>query len=277
MGNRKTKIFFVLFLAVLLFQPAWAKKGKFEFGLHYGRWSVNIVGGIIEDALGETFEESLKESFLDEIRADHPELQEYSYSQEINFKSGGPHMGAELRWYPGGKKGSFSLGLAVEKTTLLLGLNDTTATLQLQDENTMDISTFSGTVKKMELEFKPLSFHLNFRWDIKPSWRVRPFITFGFGVAMGSDFEKATISFDYEGVLNIPGEGPETYSDSDSKTLLEIKEEADDPDEVFIPPVFPFIQLNLGIKGELVSGLYLLADAGIFDGFIFRGGLSYRF
>ncbi|MBN1274568.1 MAG: hypothetical protein JXB26_20085 [Candidatus Aminicenantes bacterium] len=277
MGNRRLKFFLVLFLAVLLFQPAWAKKGKFEFGFHYGRWSVNIVKGIIEDTIGETFEDSLRDTILDEIQEDHPELQESVYDQEINFYSGGPHMGAELRWYPGGEKGSFSLGLAVEKTTLRLGLRDTTVDMELINETTMEISTFEGTVNSMEMEFKPLSFHLTFRWDIKPSWRIRPYITFGLGVAMISYFENATVGYDFEGTLQIPGEDLESYSDQDSKTVLELKEEADDPDEFYIPPVFPFVQLNIGIKGQLAGGLYILADAGIFDGFLFKGGLSYRF
>jgi len=35
--------------------------------------------------------------------------------------------------------------------------------------------------------------------------------------------------------------------------------------------------MNLGIRGEIVDNVYLLGEVAIYDGFIIRGGLAYRF
>jgi hypothetical protein len=41
-------------------------------------------------------------------------------------------------------------------------------------------------------------------------------------------------------------------------------------------PIIPIIQLNLGIKGEIIKGFYILIDFGIWNGFLLRGGIAFR-
>ncbi len=113
----KRKLFLTISFALfclLSFPSIASAQGHFEFNFHYGRWSINLLRPIIEDMLNDALENHLKKNFLEDIQADHPELVEKAYSQNVRFDSSGENYGFELRWYPGGENGSFSLGLAVE-------------------------------------------------------------------------------------------------------------------------------------------------------------------
>lgn len=252
-------------------------QGKFELNFHYGAWTLDVIRGAIEDTISESMEEGFKEAFLEEIQAEHPDFVESMYRHDINFDSSGNNFGFELRWYPKGYEGSFSLGLVVEKLTMRIGFPEVSARLELEDQVTHETASFSGTVQDAEFEMKPLAFLLNFRWDIKPSWRVRPFLTLGFGMAGGGALEEATVGYSFSGDLVIPGEPPESYQESDTKTIKEIKDEAENPEDVWLPSVIPFFQLNLGLKVVLTDNFHALVEFGVLDGFVFRGGISARF
>ena len=269
---KMAKIFPAFLLVFVFFPPNLSAQGHFEFGFHYGSWSIDILRSVIEEGISDALETDLKDQILEDIQVDNPELQERSYSQDVSFDSSGDNFGFEIRWYPGGHNGSFSLGLSVEKTTMEVSLPEISSSLELTDD-----TTFQGTGSGKFL-IKPLSFHLSFRWDIKPSWKVRPYITFGFGAATGTALEEAEVSYSYEGDLSIPGEAPKHYEDEESKSLKELKDELEEEgEEFFLPSFFPFIQLNLGIKGKLTKNLHILVDAGIWDGFLIRGGIAFRF
>ncbi len=251
-------------------------QGHFEFNLHYGRWSMNLLRPIIEDMLNEALEEHLKKNFLEDIQADHPELVEKAYSQQVRFDSSGANYGLELRWYPGGENGSFSLGLAVEKTSMKVGLPEVSAAYELEETLSHQKADFAGRASG-EFLIKPLSFHLSFRWDIIPSSPVHPFLTFGVGASGGSALEQSTLSYSYEGTLRVTGKPEEGYSGGETKTLQELKSEREAEGEDFpLPGFFPFIQLDIGLKARLTRNLHLLVAAGIWDGFLLRGGLSLR-
>lgn len=261
---------FHLFLSPLLAQ------GHFEFNLHYGRWSMNLLRPRIEDALNEALEDHLKKNFLEDIQADHPELVEKAYSQEVRFDSSGANYGFELRWYPGGEKGSFSLGLAIEKTTMKVGLPEVSAAYTLEEMLSHQKADFTGRASG-EFLIKPLSFHLSFRWDIIPSSPVHPFLTFGVGASGASALEQSTLSYTYNGTLLITGKPEEGYSGGETKTLQELKNEREAEGEDFpLPGFFPFVQLDFGLKAKLSGNLHLLVAVGIWDGFLVRGGLSLR-
>jgi hypothetical protein len=124
---------------------------------------------------------------------------------------------------------------------------------------------------------KPLSFHLSFRWDIVASSPFHPYITFGFGAATGTALKNGEFTYSYTGDLYIEGV-TEPYSGGDTKTLDELREELEEEEDgFFLPSFIPFIQLNLGLKGEVTENIHLLVDAGIFNGFMLRGGLAFRF
>ena len=264
------KVIFIISFIFLLVSSVSAQ-GKIEFGFHYSGWSMNVLRGLIEGMLEDGLESALKDDFLSDIQGDYPYLEEESYEQNVSFDSSGDNYGFELRWYPGGHDGSFSLGLSVEKTTMRVALTDISAQMDLNPD------AFFEAGGSAEFLIKPLSFHLSFRWDLFPSSRIRPYFTFGFGAATAAALENAELSYSYSGELNIQNQIHESYSESETKTLGEIAEEIEDDDEEFtLPGFFPFIQLNLGLKGEITRNVYLLFDAGIWDGFMLRGGLAVR-
>jgi hypothetical protein len=264
------KVIFI-FSFVFLLVSSVSAQGKIEFGFHYSSWSMNVLRGLIEGVLEDGLESALKDDFLSDIQDDYPYLEEGSYAQDVSFDSSGNNFGFELRWYPGGHDGSFSLGLSVEKTTMRVALTEVSAQMDLYPD------AFFEAGGSAEFLIKPLSFHLSFRWDLFPSSRIRPYFTFGFGAATGTALENAELSYSYSGELDIQNQIGESYSESETKTLGEIIDEIEDDEEEFtLPGFFPFIQLNLGLKGEITRNVYLLFDAGIWDGIMLRGGLAVR-
>jgi hypothetical protein len=267
-------MFFVFLMGQNL--PA-APQGHWEFGFHYSRWSINILRSVIENGLSDALETDLKDRILEDVRNDYPTLVETGYSQNVDFDSSGDNFGFEMRWYPGGQNGSFSLGLAIEKTTMKVSLPEVLASLDVREEATSRTGNFDGTATG-EFLMKPLSFHLSLRWDIVPSSIVHPYITFGLGAATGTALEEATVAYSYAGDLVVSGEASKHYEDSVNKNIKQLKEELENEGEDFFLPNFvPFIQLNLGIKGVISKNIQVLLDAGIWDGFLLRGGIAFRF
>jgi len=276
----RTRIFAVMLAVFSLASsaPFLRAQGNWEFGVHYSRWSLNLVKSLIEDSLNDTVASDLKDKILKDIQVDYPSKRETGYSQKIAFDSSGDNYGAEVRFYPGGRHGSFSLGFSVEKSTMKVSLPEVTASLEWEDEITHLTGTFNGNATG-EFLLKPLSFHLSFRWDIFPSAGLHPYITLGVGASTAKAIDMATYSYSYTGTLNGPGDSSKEYSGSDSKTLNELKDEQEAKGEDFPIPVnfVPFVQLSLGLKGRLTENIYLLVDAGVWDGFLLRSGVAFRF
>ena len=272
-----SKILPGLLLLFVFFSPNLSAQGHFEFGFHYGSWNINILRSMIEEGISDALETDFKDEILEDLRDDGHNVEEKSFSQEVSFDSGGDNYGFEIRWYPGGKGGSFSLGLSVEKTSMRISLPEISTSLTLTDLDTGESANFEGNASG-EFLIKPLSFHLSFRWDIKPSWKIHPYITLGFGAAGGTALEEAKYTDSYSGTFTETGEEPEHYEGGETKSIKELRDELEEEgDEFFLPSFFPFIQLNLGIKGKLTKNLHILVDAGIWDGFLIRGGIALRF
>ncbi|MFQ6081921.1 MAG: hypothetical protein ACE5WD_01010 [Candidatus Aminicenantia bacterium] len=214
----------------------------------------------LKSPLGELFEDAFKEIYYE----DYPGLNELLYQQQFNFDSGGNNYGLEIRFYPLGKESVISFGLAIEKTKMEVKLDGSVQT------QFIDGSFFKGTTDG-KLIVAPVSYHFNLRWEIKPSWRVHPYLTLGLGIAR----LKGTVSYFYSGEFYNALDGTlESQSNSDELTLDELEEENEDLD---LPNDLPIIQFNLGVKGRIVEDLSLLIDFGLWNGFLFRFGLAYRF
>ncbi|OQX55969.1 MAG: hypothetical protein B5M54_00710 [Candidatus Aminicenantes bacterium 4484_214] len=251
-------------------------QGHIEFGFHYGTWNINLLKGMIEEGLSEALESDLKDEFLADIQEDYPTFREKYYDQSVSFDSGGHSFGLELRWYPGGENGSFSLGLGIEKTKMEVRIPTVSARLDVEDELTSEVGRFEGQASGRFLT-EPFSFHLTFRWDILPSSVVHPYLTFGVGMAGGTAIEEAQVDYSYQGTLQVPGEPDETYSGAESESLKDIKDEMEqEGDEFFLPGFFPFVQLNLGLKAKIMPNIHALVDVGVFNGFLLKGGLAIR-
>jgi hypothetical protein len=244
-------------LLVFLFALPARPQGHWEFGFHYSRWSVNLLRGVIEDGISEAMETELRDEILAEIQSDYPSLEDTDYNQSVEFDSSGDNYGFEARWYPGGQHGSFSLGLSVEKTSMKVSLPSISAAMGLRDQVTAQTGDFQAAAEG-EFLLKPLSFHLSLRWDIVPSSVVHPYITFGFGAATGTALEEAVVTYEYAGDLSVPGYPSKQYGD------------------FFLPGFIPFVQLNLGLKAVISPNIHLLVDAGVWNGFLLRGGIAFR-
>ena len=257
-------------LVYLTLIPSLSAQGHFELSIHYSRWSIDILGDIIETAVSDAVESGLEDTISEDIKDEYG-LDLDTYSQTIDFDSSGHNYGAEIRWYPGGQYGSFSIGLSVEKTRMTVELAEITTNLEFTDK-----SNFQGKATG-KFEINPLSFHLSLRWDILPSSSFTPYITFGVGAATFSSIELDEISYTYSGELTRPGFAPETESGGETKTIGEIKDEIEAEGDDFLSlPFLPIFQLNLGLKGKISENIHLMVDAGIWNGFLIRGGLAIR-
>ncbi len=255
---RQIALVFLISGFTLVISPAGFTKGKWEVGLHYGGWNLSFLEsyleGVIEDTLGDELKEAITEK--------HPEKSglERDYHQNLSLDSIGYNFGVEIRFYPAGKEGSFSLGLSLEKTEMRLNLEGSA-----RDEFS-DGSYFDG-LGTGKLLIEPISYHLSFRWDIRPSARLHPYFSLGFGLAS----LKGYLSYEAKGDFYNGATGEfesETYSDRiDLEILHHIK-----------PKITPIIvQLNIGLKYEITDDFHFLIDTGIWDGFLLRGGVAFRF
>ncbi len=252
-------------------------RGSVEINVHFSGWSVDLLGNLIEDKLGEVLEDNLRDEFLGEIRRTYPDAQERSYRQTVRFDSTGHNYGAEFRWYPKGRGGSFSLGLALEKTKMKVSFPEVSARMEVISPSYPGrTGVFEAEATDTGAEINPLSFHVSFRWDIVPSSRIHPYVTFGIGLFPLHELEKGTMHAGYDGTLSGIGASV-NYSDSVDKTVQQAIDEANqEGEEINLPPLLPILQLGVGLKAELTESVHLLVDAGIWNGFILRAGLSAR-
>lgn len=270
----KIWILFTIFCLFFLSNKLMAD-GHFEFSFHYSRWTLNVIKGLVENMVSDALESDLKDRFVQKIQEDHPSLVESGYSQNVIFDAPGNNVGFELRFYPGGKNGAFSLGLAVEQSTMKVSFPELSANLQMTDQNTGETANFQGQAHG-QFVIKPLSFHLNLRWELLPSKFISPYFTLGAGISTSKSFFDASYEYGYIGTLILPDNSTEQYSDSDSKTLRQIKDERLAEGKDFPLNFMPIIQLNFGLRARISRMLNLTFDAGLFNGFLFRGGVALR-
>jgi hypothetical protein len=265
----------VIFGLVFLTAGQLRADGHLEVNVHYSRWTLNVVRGLVEKMVSDALESDLKDRFIQQIQQDYPTYVEDSYSQNVRFDAPGHNIGIELRFYPRGRNGAFSLGLAVEQSTMKVSFPEVSAQLRMRDLNLGQTANFQAAAGG-EFLIKPLSFHLNMRWEFLPSKVISPYFTIGAGISTSKSFFDARYQYSYNGVLTLPDNSTEQYSDSESKTLREIKEEREAEGKDFPLNFMPIIQLNFGLRARLSRMLNLTFDAGLFNGFLFRGGLSLR-
>ncbi len=249
----KSHFLFLIFTIPLVFSNGFSQ-GKWEFNLHYGSWNVNFAKSAVESAIEDSVDSEIRDSVLE----DHPDLTELNYNREFNFGSSGFNGGFEIRYYPGGEDGSFSIGFSIEKTKMKLSL-DGTVNMDFTNGSYVDYIT-NG-----EFLMEPLSYNLSFRWDIKPSWVVHPYIGFGFGIAP----LKGNFSFSTDGTFFDATTGTmERETNSEKKNLEDLEE---------LPiKIIPILQFNFGIKGKITQNIHFHIDAGMWDGLLIRGGISLR-
>jgi len=165
----------------------------------------------------------LRIDFWLRFSSDYPGLAENGYSQKIAFDAPGHNFGFELRFYPGGRQGAFSLGLGIEKSSMEVNFSEVQADLDLIDQNLNQAANFQALAQARFI-IKPLSFHLNLRWELWPAKVISPFITLGAGLSTGQSFLDASYEYAYLGTLTLPDDSTRDYTQSATKTLGDIKE-----------------------------------------------------
>jgi len=271
-------VVFVIFIAFLLVQNSAAQQdeqeeelprlvfdegigGKLEIEVHYGYWTLNVFKGLFEEDLTKELSDEIAEEIGIKIVESGYHVNRTANDHDLLFDSSGSVYGLELRFYPGGRYSSFSLGVSIEKTRMK-AVVEGPVTVQFDDGSFAEMDAV-GTV-----DLDPLFTNLSFRWDIKPAWVVTPYFVLGLGVAALN----GEVSYNYNGTYYWAG-GSENYEDEDTRPIKEAEEDSD----VNLPNILPLLQINLGIRGEIIPHLHVRAEAGIWDGLILRAGIAYKF
>ena len=236
---------FVLSILIMVSFGFTGVEGKFEVGFHYSYWTIDMIAPLLEDMT--------------------PDLEYYDPEKgEINFDSNGNNFGFEVRFFPAGKNGSFSLGISYERNNFKANLSGSYKEMRegIEWKNSLD-----GNI-----DLRPHSFNFSLRWDLWPKARVHPYLGLGFGFGSLS----GTASY-YVETTDQGEPDPVILYESDERTLKELIDEYEAEGESFPVSFFPIIHLNFGLRGEIIENVYFLAEFAVYDGLIFRGGLAYRF
>lgn len=240
------KIAFIMILMLVLTINSYPT-GKWEIGTHYSFWSLDLMKSEIE----KNFD---------------PDLELYDPEKgNFKFDSNGNNLGLDIRYFPGGENGSFSIGVSYERNNFKAKINGA-----YSDHD--DLGNHLEAEAKGTMNVYPHSFNLSVRWDLWPSSRVHPYIGIGFGIgALNGSFKadtKATLY--YNGTT-------QTETAHEEKTLKQVLDEMEDDGDEYPLSFIPIVQIQFGLRGEIINNLYLLGEVAVYDGIIFRSGIAYRF
>lgn len=220
-------------------------QGKFEIGAHYSFWGTSMVIVNPEAYLADAFDR---------------------YDGPIELDPHGHNYGFEIRFFPGGHQGSFSIGISYERNYFKADLSG----------SYMETIT-GGTVTKTgngKIALTPHSFNMDFRWELFPRSNIHPYLGFGFGAGpLKGEVVFTTVTETEEGGSS------NTETETETLTLKEAiaKIEATRGKDLYPVNFVPLVHLNLGLRAEISENIYFLGEVAIYDGFILRGGLAYRF
>ena len=240
--------------------------GHFEVAAHVSSWSINLIKGLFESSVVDKFSVEMRKVMTDDLhhKYSHFSLVPLSdqFEQNLTLDSSGPNYGLEVRYYSKGWAGSFSVGLSFEQTSMKLAITGTVM------QNYKDGSSATADVVGSATA-SVFSTNLSFRWDILPSSRVTPYFVLGLGWAPF----KADVTETYTGTFHPISGSEESIEGTTVKSVADIG--ADNnftvPDAIFI------VHLGFGIKVNIVYGLSGMAEAGLWDGFLLRFSVGYRF
>jgi hypothetical protein len=236
-------------------------EGKLEIEIHYGYWTLDLFKGFFEKDLTRSLSDEIAKEIGIQINESGHDVGRIDHDHDLVFDSSGSVYGLELRFYPGGRYSSFSLGVSIDMTHMKATVEGP-VTVQFDD----------GTYAEMDavgiVDLNPLFTNFSFRWDFKPEWTVTPYFVLGLGVAALN----GEVSYNYNGIYHW-ALGEEYHEDEDIRDIKEAEEDTD----VNLPNILPLLQINLGVRGEVVPHLHLRAEVGIWDGLILRAGIAYKF
>lgn len=255
MFQNKTMRKLLFIFTILIFSSMLLAGASVELVFSGGMWSLNLVKGQIESLANDQIDNAIR----DTIENDYPELRDASYMHTVNFDSSGGNYGVGLRIYPGGEKGSFSLGVFLLKTNMNLEMD---GTIRIEKEGNYGVLDGKGKVN-----INTPALLLELRWEIFPSSLFSPYITFGGGVG----YLNGNAEFNGEMESHIEGQ-VEYDTISENKTFDQLREETKG-----VPKVMPFAKLVMGLRARLTTNLNAFVEGGILDGFVLSGGVTFKF
>lgn len=234
---------------------------KIEVEFHIGSWGVGPVRKLIEDSGGDALAERIRDEVTEVIRGLGAPGVLKSFSETLALTAEGTNPGFGLRFYPMGRDGVFSVGVSYEKTSLKFAFKGEVKNLYVDGT----AATVSG---EASADTAPWTLNMDFRWDFMGEARVTPFFVLGLGVGAF----KGNVRYNFTGLYVTPYGSTSVEVGED----LSFKDAAEKWD-VSIPAYIPIIHLGGGLRVRIVSGLALNAEAAIWNGFLLRGGVAYRF
>jgi hypothetical protein len=234
--------------------------GHWEIGFHYSSWGVNLAKALFEDPLLKSVSKEIRKNVNAQLDALAPGyLTPSTDSHALVFNSEGKNYGAEIRYYPRGRRGSMSVGFSIEQTNIKLYTKGPVT----QDYTDGSSATVEGDAV---VDTNPVTTHLSFRWDFAPSSRVTPYFIFGLGLGPLNGDVRYTYAGHYareSQQLSISGDWTESFD--------QLREDEDISLDLMLMAHAAF-----GVKAEVLRGVILLAEAGFWDGLILRAGLAFR-
>ena len=221
---------------------------NWEFGVHYSNWGMGYFIVNPENDASDVFD---------------------AYDGPIEFETHGHNFGLSIRFFPGGFRSWFE-GVGHARNYFNA---DISGSYSEEIENGTITKTGSGYV-----DLTPHSFNLDVRWEIMPSSKLHPYVGIGFGMGPqnGSIVFTTVTDTDVGGFITTETETEElTLKEAIRK--IEREQEREQDEDYYMVDFFPIIYLNIGLRAELVKNFYLLGEVAIYDGFIARGGLAFRF
>lgn len=234
---------------------------KIEVEFHFGSWGVGPARKLIEDSGGDALAERIRDEVTDVVQGFGAPAVLKTFTDTLALTAEGTNPGFALRFYPQGKNGVFSVGLAYEKTSLTFGFKG-------EVKNTYADGTTATVDGEASASTSPWSLHMDFRWDFMGEARVTPFFVLGLGVGAF----KGNIRYSFTGRYDTPY-GSRSVEVGEDLTFKEAAEKWD----VSIPSYVPIVHLGGGVRIRIVAGLALNGEVAIWDGFLLRGGVAYRF
>ncbi len=234
--------------------------GHWEIGAHYSTWGLNLAKGLFEEALLKSASKEIRKNVNAQlVPLGGGRLTPSSDSHGLLFDSEGTNYGAEVRYYPRGRRGTMSVGLSIEQTHVKL-LMKGPVTQEYTDGSS---ATVEGDAV---IETNPVTTHLSFRWDFIPSSAVTPYFVFGLGLGpLNGDAR-----YNYTGTY-LRGGQQASISGEWVKTFDQLREDQEIELDLLL-----MVHAAFGLKAEVVRGVILQAEAGFWDGLIIRGGLAFR-
>lgn len=240
-------------------RPWW--RGRFEAGAHFSAWSIDPILSVFAGDVTDGLAREIRSEVLGQISTGWRPVVSTGYANGLGLDSSGSNAGFGVRYYPGGERGSFSVGFSFERTRILIALEGP-VDIQFADGSQAEVRGYGA------VETSPSSMQVDFRWEFGPGWRLSPYFTLGLGLAAFS----GTVEYSYEGRY-VWGGPEETVTGSDMRTFHDLGGEND----VHVPDRIPMLHLGLGLRARVVQGFGLTAEAGLWNGLMLRGGFFYRF